>query len=699
VTWSERLPAALLAGPGPIDWIGTGLLAAVGLTGLGVVAAAVLPARLRSAVVGWFTAGVGVTAMVAGWHAMAAPTGWSIQIGWLLPLSGVSLSLDPLGALFVLVSGAVVAIAAVYGVGYAGHGHGPRGRGVLAAQAVFALALVLVPCAASVSTFLALWELMAVTSLLLVLAEHTRRAQVASAGWWYAVMTQGGFVALLVGLTVYAGVAGGDGFAALRSAHLSPVIATVVFLLLLAGFGAKSGLVPVHVWLPRAHPEAPAPISAMLSAAMVNLGAYGLVRFGLDLLGAGPQWWWTLVMAAGGLSAVFGILQAAVATDLKRLLAYSTVENMGLVYLGIGAAGLFRRSAEPIAMVALAAALLHVVNHAAFKTLLFGAAGSVLRATGTRDLDRLGGLRSRMPVTTVLFAVGALAAAALPPGNGFVSEWLLLQSLVHAVGADAAVSMIAAPVAVALVALTAGLAVAVFTKALGVGFLARPRSAGAAAATESSATMMVGMGMAALACAALAVAPQRLGPWLDRVVATSLPAGGSTVASRVAGPIMSDAVTLRLAGIASTMSPLVLTAGILAGVAVVATAAGVLSAGVRRRRAVALWSCGADAPTPRMQYTATSFAEPLQRVFDDVLAPQTDVDVTAHAESVYLLERISYRRRIPDRIEHRLYQPAISAVSRLRRLGPVLANGSVHRYLSYGLVGVAGLLLVLAVVR
>jgi NADH:ubiquinone oxidoreductase subunit 5 (subunit L)/multisubunit Na+/H+ antiporter MnhA subunit len=301
-----------------------------------------------------------------------------------------------------------------------------------------------------------------------------------------------------------------------------------------------------------------------------------------------------------------------------------------------------------------------------------------------------------MRVTTALFAVGALAAAALPPGNGFVSEWLLLQSLVHAVGADGTVTEIAAPIAVALVALTAGLAVAVFTKALGVGFLARPRSEGASAAKESPVTMLAGMGVAALACVALAVAPQRLGPWLSRAVATSLavPTGSAAEA-----PIVGDPVTLRLAGIASTLSPLVLAGCVVAGVGVVAMAAAVLRGGVRRRREVELWSCGAYPPTARMQYTATSFAEPLQRVFDDVLAPQTDVDVTPYAESVYLLERVAYRRRVPDRIEHRLYQPVISTVGRLRRLGPVLANGSVHRYLSYGLFGVAGLLLVLAVVR
>jgi NADH:ubiquinone oxidoreductase subunit 5 (subunit L)/multisubunit Na+/H+ antiporter MnhA subunit len=338
----------------------------------------------------------------------------------------------------------------------------------------------------------------------------------------------------------------------------------------------------------------------------------------------------------------------------------------------------------------LAAALLHVLNHAGFKALLFTAAGSVLRATGTRDLDALGGLRSRMPATTALFAVGALGAAALPPGNGFVSEWLLLQSLVHALPAGGVVTAVAMPLAVAVVALTAGLAVATFVKALGVGFFARPRSDAAAAARESPPGMLAAMGVLAAACIGLALAPTALGPVLSRAVGTAI----HTPANVVGG-----GVSLHLAGIASTMSPL-LTAVALA-VAVVASAALIrlVTTRVTRRRAVALWDCGAGPPTPRMQYTATSFAEPLQRVFDDVLAPETDVDVTPHAESAYLVARVAYQARVPDRVEHALYAPVIAAARRVGRLGPVLANGSVHRYLAYGFFGITGLLLILAVTR
>lgn len=689
MNWSAL---SLTATPETIEWA---LLAATGLAGLGVLTAILTPARVRAAAVGACTAAVGAAGVVTGAVAMAGAR-FEAELASLLPLAGVRLGLDALGGLFVAIAGAVVVIAALYGIGYAGHGHGPGRRGAQAVLPLFAWGMLMVPCAASVSTFLVLWEMVAVASLLLVVAEHGRRQAVAVAGWWYAAMTQAGFVAILLGLCVYAATAGGETFAALRTAQPSPAVASLVFLLTFAGFGAKAGLVPAHVWLPKAHPEAPSPVSAMLSAAMVNLGAYGVIRVGFDLLGGGPQWWWLVALTAGAASALYGTLQAVVATDLKRLLAYSTVENMGLVFVGIGTAGIASASVAPaLAAVALAAALLHVVNHAAFKALLFSAAGSVLRATGTRDLDALGGLRSRMPATTALFAVGALGAAALPPGNGFVSEWLLLQSLVGTVRADGVVTAIAMPLAVAVVALTAGLAVATFVKALGVGFFARPRSAAASGASESPATMVLAMALGALACFGLALVPGALGPALSRATLIATPEAADAVGGTGA---VGGVVSTRVAGIASSLSPLVTAAALVAATVITVAAARLVRLRVKRRTAIPLWACGAGPPTERMQYTATSFAEPLQRVFDDVLAPQIDVDVTPYAESRYLVERVAYERRVPDRIEHRLYQPVISALRRVGRLGPVLGNGSVHRYLGYGFLGVTSLLIVLAVI-
>lgn len=673
---------------------GTAVVLAAGLAAAGAAAGALLPGRARVPAVGLCTAGLGAAGLVAGTAALDGVR-WSARLPGLLPLAGVHLAVDALSGLFMAVAGAVVLAVAVYGIGYAA-GRGPYGvasRGVQSALPVFALTLVLVPAAASVSTFLLLWEAMALTSLVLVLAEQRERAAVREAGIWYAVMTQLGLVLLLAGLALFAAGADGETFAALRAGApaLSPAARGTVFVLVAAAFASKAGMVPLHPWLPRAHPEAPSNVSALMSAAMVNLGAYGIVRVAFDLLGGGPRWGWLLVLGTGALSAVHGILQAAMASDLKRLLAHSTSENLGLVLVGVGAAGLFASAGHPLpAALALAAAFLHVVNHAVFKALLFCAAGSVARATGLRDLDRMGGLRARMPATAGFFAVAALGAVALPPGNGFISEWLLLQSLIEGLTVPGVSTAVVLPLAVAVIALSAGLSAAVFVKALGVGFFARPRSERAAAAGESPPGMLLGMGLLGLGCTGLALVPGMLGDGLSRAVAVAAPGGGP--------PLAGDGLELRLEHLATSLSPLwaaaALAAGLLAALALVR-----VTARRGRRSHVKLWDCGGGAPTARMSYTATSFAEPLQRVFDDVLAPEQGVDVTPVRASTYLVERVSFRRSVPDRIERRLYQPLIGAVDRLGEAARGLAPGSAHRYLGYGFCGLVALLLTLAASR
>ena len=671
-----------------MNLVALGLVGALALGAIGVVAALALGRGARPVVVGALTAMAGVCGTVAGIAAILGGS-WSVRLPGLLPLSGVVITVDALGGVFLTVGGAVATAAAVYGIGYARRGL--DGRGVQAALPVFVGSMLLVPVAGSVATLLVCWELMAATSLLLVLAEHRHRAEVASAGRWYAVMTHLGFVAILIGLLVLASPAVGDSFAAVRAASsgLSPVVAGLVFVLCLVGFGSKAGMVPLHVWLPRAHPEAPSHVSALMSAAMVNLGVYGIVRVGFDLMQGGSRWWWLLVLVVGAVSAVYGILQAVVSTDLKRLLAYSTTENMGLVLVGVGASGLFASIGRPVlAALALTSALLHVWGHAAFKTVLFLAAGSVVRGTGTRDLDALGGLRVGMPVTTAAFGLGALAASALPPGTAFVSEWVLLQALVHGLPSPGVATSIVLPIAVAVVALTAGLAVATFVKAFGVGFLARPRSTAAAQARESPPTMLAGMVLAGSAAAGLAIAPTVVLPVLGRVagglVGSGSPVGGS--------------VTVELVGVAGAMSPMLLAAALVGAIAVV-VAVPQLFVARRARRAARLWDCGAGPLNERMEYTATSFAEPLQRVFDNVLQPVQDVDVTHHRESHYLVAAVEYRRRVPDRVERRLYEPVLAAAAAWGRAGRRLATGSVHRYLGYGFYTVCALLVLLVVTR
>ena len=461
---------------------------------------------LAAAVSGGLTAALGAVGVALG-LAVIFGTPRHLRIGWLLPLVGVRFDLDPLGGLFVAATGAVSIAVGIYAVGYARREHWARFPLIM--LPLFVAGMLLVPAAGSVTTFLLAWELMAATSLALVLSEH-RRDEVRSAGVFYAIMTQLGFVAILLALVVLSGAGGGDTFEAI-AAHadgLTSGTRTTVFLLTLMGFGSKAGLLPLHAWLPRAHPEAPSPVSALMSAAMVNMGIYGIIRIDLQLLGPGPHWWGLTLMIFGAVSAVFGVLQASVATDLKQLLAYSTTENMGLITLALGAASLLSSSGAPtVAAIAMTAALLHLLSHAAFKTLGFLAAGSVLTATGLRDLDKLGGLARRMPATTVLFGIAALGASGLPLGAGFASEWLLLQSLIHSPHDANTMLALAMPLSVGAVALTTGLGIAAMVKAFGVGFLARPRSAAAEAAREAPASMLTGMTLAAAACAVFAVAP------------------------------------------------------------------------------------------------------------------------------------------------------------------------------------------------
>lgn len=596
----------------------------------------------------------------------------AIRIGWLLPLLGVQLRVEPVGGFFMVLTGAVAVAAGLYWIGYSRH----EGFGAvpLIALPVFVVTLLAVPAAGSVTTFLFAWELMALTSLVLVLTDQ-QRSEVRSAALVYAVMTQLGFVTLLLGMVILASAAGDD-FAGIGA--VPDGVRNTVFVLTLIGFGSKAGLLPLHAWLPRAHPEAPSPVSALLSAAMVNLGVYGIIRIDLQLLGPGPRWWAWALLIVGGTSAVYGVLQASVATDLKRLLAYSTTENTGLITLALGTATLLAGAgSQPAAAVALTAALLHLIAHSGFKSLGFFAAGSVLAATGLRDLDRLGGLSRRMPVTTVLFGVAALGAAGVPLGAGFVSEWLLIQSLMHArPGHDVTIALVM-PLAVAAVALTAGLGVAAMVKAFGIGFLARPRTDAAAAARESPGTMLAGMALPAAVCVVLAVAPGAVGPMLNRVFDTLMAADAPTLGVFVGMP-----------GLHGSMAP-----GLLA--AVLATAVGLVLIGSRwrsRRRpspaTVPLWACGADDLTPRMQYTATSFAQPLQQVFDDVLRFDTDVEVSGQAPATYLVDRIAYRARVGDVIEDRWYTPVLRGVAAAAQLVRRAHTGSVHLYLAYGAIGV-----------
>jgi hydrogenase-4 component B len=651
-----------------------GLSAQLVIAGLAVLVSFLAPDRSRSRLAGAAAAALGIAGAVTGAAAMAATgaaRGLQVPIALPLqaPLDPLRLAPDELGGVFLLLAGSVVAVTAVYGIGYASGAAASRSG--WAAFAVFALGMQLVPAAADVVSFLLAWELMAIGSTILVLADHRTRASVVPATLWYAVMTHLSFLLLLGGFSVLVSAADGTSFTAIAGAGITGGAASVAFVLLLAGFATKAGLVPLHVWLPRAHPEAPSHVSAAMSAAMVKMGVYGVLLVLLRLLPAGPSWWAVLLLVLALGSALYGILQASVASDLKVLLAYSTTENVGLILTAVAVAVLLNGAGQPgVADVALTAALLLVVSHAAFKTVLFLGAGSVLHATGERSLDRLGGLSPTMPVTSMAFGIAALGAAALPVTSGFAAEWVLLQSLIHGDGANDQLVAVALPITVSVVALTAGLALLTFVKAYGIAFLARPRSEGAAHAHEASAPMRAAMIVGTAAVLGLGLAP---GP-VAAALAEAVGASGVEVVGMLG---------VSLPAASALLDPVAL---VLLALVVAVPVAAVQVAAARRapRRDVDLaWGCGGIRVSPTMQYTATSYAEPLVRVFDDALQPRRDLQVSHADESRYLVSRVRFRQRVSDVVSDRVYDPVVRVGLGLGVAARRIQNGSIHRYLAF----------------
>ncbi|MGE5246219.1 MAG: proton-conducting transporter membrane subunit [Betaproteobacteria bacterium] len=604
--------------------------------------------------------------------------------GLLAAAGGVEIGLDALGALFLLLVSGLGLLAAVYGVAYTAEYDGHRSLRAFGVMFEgFLLGMSLVTCAANVFTFVLAWELMAVTSYLLVMTE-SEDPETRAAGLWYAGMTHFGLVLLLPMFLLMAPAPGATGFADLRAgaALLPGATRNAVFLLALAAFGSKAGIIPLHVWLPRAHPAAPSHVSALMSGVMIKLGIYGFLRVTLDFLGGGPVWWGGLVVAAGSLSALGGVLYALAENDLKRLLAYSSVENVGVIFLGLGAGLMLQRyGLHALALAGFAAALLHAVNHAAFKALLFFGSGNVLQQAHTRNMERMGGLARGMPHTAALFLVGSLAAAALPPLNGFASEWLVFQALLSGGRIPPPGGAIGTPLAVGVLALTSGLAAACFVKAFGISFLAMPRSDAAAHVREAHWSARAVMAVLAAACIALGVAAPRAVGVLNRIVGSVLAPGAGPAAVAPAG------AWLTAPGGLARVSPLFI-AVLLVGIIVVAAAA--VRGGRLRLRYADTWGCGRIRQTSRMEYTSSAFAEPLRRVFSELYRPTQDLSISVHPESRYVLRSITYTSGVTPWLERALYDPITRGTHALSTRVRRLQAGSVQLYLLY----VAGALLV-----
>jgi formate hydrogenlyase subunit 3/multisubunit Na+/H+ antiporter MnhD subunit len=613
----------------------------------------------------------------------ALPQSASLPIG--LPWVGVRLRVDQLTAFFLLVVNLGAAAASLFALGYGQHEHAP-GR-VLPFYPAFLAGMNIVLLADDAFSFLVAWEFMSLSSWALVVSQH-HDAENRRAAYIYILMASIGTLALLLAFGLLAGPSGGYGFTEIRTQAPAPWLTGLVLVLALAGTGSKAGLVPLHIWLPLAHPAAPSHVSALMSGVMTKVAIYGFVRIVFDLLGA-PAWWWCLpVLALGSITAVLGVLFALMQRDLKRLLAFSTIENIGIIFIGLGLALAFKANAMTgAAAVALTAALFHVLNHSLFKSLLFFVAGSVLTATGERDIERLGGLIHAMPHTAVACLGGCLAISALPPLNGFVSEWLLFQSILLSPALPQWSLKLVIPAAGAMLALGAALSAACFVRAFGVAFLGRPRSDQAASAHETDLFSRSAMLAVLAGCIVAGLIPGLVIDALSDVVRDQV---GARLPAQASIPWLSIVPIAQ--GRSSYNGLLVFAFITVSTIAAVKFIHYFASSALRRAPA---WDCGFPEPSPATQYTADSFAQPVRRVFAEVLLAHEAVDMPPPGDA--RPARLSVRMR--DFVWDILYAPISGWIDFCAEKLNYLQFLTIRRYLSLVFGALVSLLLMVAIWR
>jgi formate hydrogenlyase subunit 3/multisubunit Na+/H+ antiporter MnhD subunit len=648
-------------------WVLVGVLGALALRRLALVARILFPAG-------------GVIALVLFGLALSAafdtPEVATLPLG--LPGLPFHLRLDSLSAFFLMVIAGASAGVSAFAAGYFRKGEGTPPGLLCLEYHVFLASMALVVLADDAYAFMVMWETMALSSFFLVIANH-RIPEIRSAGYLYLLIAHIGALGILLCFGVLQADTGDYTFANMRAQSHTSFWASAAFLLALLGFGAKAGLVPLHVWLPEAHPAAPSPVSALMSAVMLKTAVYGVLRVSFDLLHV-QLWWWGVVLLALGLaSALFGVVFAAAQVDMKRLLAYSSIENIGLLFAGIGLAVLFSaHDMKPMAALALTAALYHVASHAFFKSLLFVGTGAVLHATGERSLGKLGGLIRYMPWVAWLTLVGALACAGLPPLAGFVSEWLLLQSFLFTPGLPSSFLNMLIPVAAALIALVSALSGYVMVKFFGVVFLGQPREEALSRAHDAGGWERMGMLWLVAGCLLLGLLPVQFIALIDPVTRQLTGAGLGTAVA--AGGWLLVPVDLDRA----SYGPVIFLLGVTAGSVLAWLLVRRLYHG-RLRRAPA-WDCGFPWQTARIQDTAEGFGQPIRQIFEPLFRMERELPSPFDASP-------RYRVTIGDHFWHWIYLPIAAGVERLSRGIGLLQQGRIAVYLLYSFLTLVAVLL------
>lgn len=659
-----------------------GVAALLGIAVLGVPAQRI-SAGSRLIYLGCLLACLTIFATACGWLLTAGSAVESTTLPVGLPWIGAHFSIDALSAFFLCVINLGGAAASLYASGYGEHEETP-GR-VLPFYPAFLAGMNVVLLAADAFSFLFAWEFMSLSSWALVMVYH-QDADNRRAGYVYIVMASFGTLSLLLAFALLAGPAGSYAFADMRGAEDAIWLPGLVLGLALLGAGSKAGLVPLHVWLPLAHPAAPSHVSALMSGVMTKVAVYGFIRIVFDLLGA-PVWWWgSLVLVLGSATAVLGVLYAVLQRDLKRLLAYSTVENVGIIFIGLGLALAFKANGmAAAAALAFTAALFHVLNHSFFKSLLFFGAGAVLTSTGARDIERLGGLIHTMPWTAFVFLGGCVAISALPPLNGFASEWLIFQSVLLSPELPQWGLKLVVPAVGAMMALGAALSAACFVRAYGVTFLGRPRSPDAANARETDRFSLAAMSALLVLCFLAGILPglaiDAIAPAAEAMVGQHMPAQASI-------PWLS---IVPVAQSRSSYNGLLVFAFIAVSALLAAEVIHRLAS--RSMRRAPAWDCGYPEPSTATQYTADSFAQPLRRVFEVVFRSRERVEMPLPGDSRPARIEVTLRDLVWDVI----YAPISGWVSYASERLNSLQFLTIRQYLSLVFAALVGLLLVVAI--
>ena len=624
----------------------------------------------------------GLAAMAAGLVTLVQGGVATAELPLGLPWLSSRIRLDALSGFFLCVVGVVSFAVGLYAPGYVrGFEQGRDPLPVLGGfGGLFLVGMLMVVLADDAFLFMIAWELMSLSSYFLVAYHHEHPAN-RRAAFLYLLMAQIGGLAILLSYGVLATFGGGFAFDAMRAANLSYGWASVAFVLAFFGFGMKAGLVPLHAWLPQAHPVAPSHISALMSGVMLKVAVYGFIRVIFDLIGQFHWQWGVVVLVAGSISALMGVLYALMQHDLKRLLAYHSVENLGIIFMGLGLAILFMAEGHPlIGAVAFVAALYHTINHALFKSLLFMGASAILHSANERDLEKMGGLLRRMPWTGLFFLVGCISISALPPFNGFVSEWLTFQAALQAWQLDSGVLRSLVPIAAAALALTGALAAACFVKVYGVAFLGRARSRPVRRARRAPLSMRLGQGVLAVLCLVLGVFPTTFVVLLNEVPRQVL--GHGLTQATAHGWLWLTPVSPQTASYGAPLVAIALFVALGLGL-------WLLGRGIRRVRRGDAWDCGFAPPTPAMQYTASAFAQPIRRVFGLLFHIEEGVETRADGSRRHTL-------RVSDRAWGLFYLPVARVVESAARRVTRLQSGNVRTYLGWSLATLVLLLWIIA---